>query len=117
MFQIQTHDTPIKWPVTVSVPVDGGKVQDHVFTAHFHWLDGDDLDAAAVQGDEAAAKAVLSGWGDDFSGPDGQPLPFNDETANNAVKIPYLRRAIIAAYYDMINGVESKNSERLPVVG
>ena len=117
MFQLQAHDEPIEWPITVNVPVDGGKTQPHVFTGSFLLMDQDELNALVALGDKAVIKSVLKGWGDDVSDANGKALKFNDKNLNAVLKIAYLRNGIIDSYYNMINGVEAKNSVRLPSAG
>lgn len=44
MFVIEDDNTPIKWPVIVSLPVDGGKIADFQFTGHFKRLSDESMD-------------------------------------------------------------------------
>ncbi|TVO70908.1 hypothetical protein FHP88_15755 [Sedimenticola selenatireducens] len=109
MFVMQKHDAPINWPVVVEVPVDGGKTNRQEFTAQFQMLDQEAIDALAAQGDTAFIRGVLVGWGEDVKDPDGKAIKFGKKPLAEMTRRPYIRKALIRAYYEMAGGVVRKN--------
>lgn len=109
MFVIQKHDEPLTWPVKVDVPVDGGKTESQEFTALFRMLGQDEIDKLAAQGDEAFIRGTLVDWGADVKDPDGNPVSFREQPLVAMIRRPYIRKALIRAYYEMAGGVVRKN--------
>lgn len=108
MFKLIETDEPIQWPVTVHVPQHGGKTAKHKFTALFAYLPADDIAPASEAGDEAFLGRVLLGW-QGVQDEEGNPLPFSDEARDRLVRIPYVRRALILAWHEFIQGRAAKN--------
>ena len=108
MFKLQPKGVPIKWPVKVNIPRDGGKVTSTTFYALFLVLDQDELEEASNGSDLQFAQAVIKGWdgvGDEL----GDELPFTAENLERLVKISYFREGLRFAYFDCINGRAAKN--------
>lgn len=105
MFKIE-KPTRITWPVTVSVPRDGGNTVKATFTGEFRILSGVEFNAIYVNGgsDEDLVRNVLTGWNTDLCDEDGQPLEFHDENVNLIASTPYIRAAIVAAYLELAHG-------------
>jgi len=114
MFKIAENPT-YKWPVTVQVPKDGGKFVPATFTAELKALGQGDIDraiAAASNGDDNAdiLLEVLVGWSG-VQDADGTELPYSEEARAKLLDIPYVRRALVAAFFDSItsSGARRKN--------
>lgn len=93
----------VSWPVTVQKPVDGGACVEELLTVRFSVLGGDAVEALSAQGDAVLYDGIVAG----FEG-------LTDESGasvSDAVALPvfrdthYIRRAIIAAYFAMLNGM------------
>lgn len=108
MFVVRNHNESIKWPVKVEMPVDGGKTQKVGFTAHFIYLNQDRLDELATLPDGDFIKEIMVGW-DGVQDEDKNEVPFSPEAAAELVKIGYVKRAIVTAYWDFIAGRATKN--------
>ena len=109
MFQIATKTT-CKWPGTVLVPQDGGKRGKQTFTAEFALLP-DERSRALRNGeisDDDFLREVLVGWSG-VADADGADLPFSDEARDRLIAIPYVRVALIEAYFDFVAGGRRKN--------
>lgn len=105
MFKIEKPKA-IKWPVTVSIPRDGGNAVKATFTAEFKLISATEFNAIyADKGtDEDLVRTVTVGWGSDLCDEDGQPLAFNEENLNMIAAVPYIRAAIVDTYLDMSKG-------------
>ncbi len=109
MFQIASKNT-CKWPVTVLVPQDGGKRAKYTFTAEFALLAPERERALKVGdiSDEDFLREVLVGWSG-VQDVDGADLPFSDDARDKLIAIPYVRAALIEAYFDFVAGGRRKN--------
>ncbi len=109
MFQIASKNT-CKWPVTVLVPQDGGKRGKQTFTAEFALL-APERERMLKNGDiadEDFLREVLVGWSG-VADADAADLPFSDEAHDKLIAIPYVRAALIEAYFDFVAGGRRKN--------
>ena len=101
------------WPVTVRVPVDGGRFRPQKFTARFRMLDQDRAEELVEKGTGAVDRALLEevwiGWGEDVQSEDGEALEYSDETRAKMLQKPFIRIALTKAYYDSISGIKAKN--------
>ncbi len=109
MFILRETNQPIKWPVTISIPVDGGTVQSFGFTAHFLPHDAEQLAALSKLSDQEFVAAILPGWESDLVDEHNQPLPFSAVTRDRLARTTWIKRAIITAYYQMLAGLPAKN--------
>lgn len=108
MFRILNHNTPIVWPVKVSVPVDGGDAKVFEFNAHFRLLP---LSEATEQSaDQEFLARVLVGW-DGVQDEAGNALEFSDEARTKLCDISYAKAGILAAYFECSAGSARKNSK------
>jgi len=106
MFKIEKSKT-VKWPVTVNIPRDGGRTTKATFNAEFKLLEQDELDAVMESGgDRDVGAAVLTGW-DGVADENGTTTPFSEEARADLLKIPYVRTAIIGAYFQCASGREA----------
>lgn len=113
MFKIK-KDNRFWWPVKVDVPVDG-RHATHEFSAHFVLLDQDEIDetlGGEYNEDESAdrdlLRKVLVGW-KQVANEDGNEIEFSDEARDRILKIPYVRIALVRAYFKAIAGRRQKN--------
>lgn len=98
----------VEWPVTVSEPVDGGKVVVSTFTARFHLLSDDETTAA--QQAAIAPGGDPNGWVNTFFvglGKDEEPL--TPEMKALMVGTSWIRQAIVKAYISAWNGAPVGN--------
>lgn len=109
MFKL-TEKRSVKWPVTVDVPQDGGSTRPARFTVEFHLLDQSVIDAALTEarGDAEFLIGVMQGW-DGVADEDGNPLEFSDASARRVLDIPYVRNAVLRAYFEAVSGGRRKN--------
>lgn len=112
MFKI-AQNPAYKWPVTVHIPQDGGKFTKATFTAEFLALAQDRIDSVVEgirDGDRDAdfARECLLGWSG-VQDADGADLPFSDEAKQKLLNIPYVRSALVAAFFESITGGRRKN--------
>ena len=103
MFKLVPLDKPVKWPVKVNIPRDGGQTQNASFIAHFLVLRQDELADIQNEADFEWAKRVIVGW-ETVSDEDGNELPFSEEALERLIGITYVREAVQQAYYNCING-------------
>lgn len=105
MFKIE-KPKEITWPVTVSIPRDGGNTTKAIFTGKFKVLPNIEFNAIYANGgnDEDLARNVLTGWGNDLCDESGNPMEFNEENLSLAVAMPYVRNGIVAAYLELSQG-------------
>lgn len=105
MFTIE-KPKQIKWPVTVSIPRDGGNATKAVFTAHFKMIPANEFNAIYQGGgnDEDLLRTVVAGFGDDVCDESGAPLVFSQESLDQLIGIPYVRNALVSAYLDLSQG-------------
>lgn len=107
MFKI-AKDRRVTWPVTIPVPQSGGSVQKHKIEAEFDILGQSRLEEVMQEDrnadqDAALLREVLVGW-DGVAGENGEPMPFSAAALNDLVDIPYVRAALIRAYFEAASG-------------
>ena len=91
------------WPVTVDVPVDGGKVEKQEFSVKFRMLTDDEVkvtDEQPVPGKALLRIAVV--------GLDGE-VEFTPELLEKLISWPYVRLAMQNAYRQFAVGIAAKN--------
>lgn len=92
------------WPVRVPVPQDGGTVEAQEFIARFRLLTADEEEAAKQSEDpDAFHKAFWVGLG----GEDKDE--FTPELVARMLARPYIRRALMTAYFECVSGSPAKN--------
>lgn len=108
MFKLSAKPS-VAWPVTVNVPQDGGKVRTHTFEARFALLTQAEIDqavGASRNGDENddLLGLALLGWSG-VKEEDGETdVPFNDETKQQMLAIPYVRGGLLKAFFEATSG-------------
>jgi hypothetical protein len=110
MFVIDKSDT-FKWPVSYSVPVDGGKYETHKIIVVFKRLSQKritEMGKPDVQ-DVAFAKEVVAGW-EGIETSDKNEFEFSDENLDKLLDKPLMAAAIVLAYTDAVmGGMKRKN--------
>lgn len=101
MFKIAAKRT-LTWPVTVSIPQDGGKTTKATFKADFEVLGQDELLDITNEGKDVLER-VLTGW-EGVADENGAEIPFNAEAKAQLLQIQYVRQALYAAYGELQNG-------------
>lgn len=110
MFKIASKRT-VKWPVVVNVPQDGGTTRSEKFTCEFVIMDQSVIDETlsdANSNDIAFLADVVHDW-DGVVDDGSQPIDCNDDTKKMLFDIPYVRSAVLRAYFDAVNGGRRKN--------
>lgn len=97
-----------KWPVTVSVPVDGGKFKKETFTVTFRKIGRSKFSELVEEGENTLVHAIVEDW-EGVKDEDGDEVPFNEETASALLDDPFVLRALIDAYADSFQGAQAKN--------
>lgn len=98
----------VKWPVTVQVPVDGGRTQSHYFEVEVRLMKQDEIDAqlSPAQGGagdiEFLCGAVLNWEG--VADEAGQPIPCTDDEKRRIFAVPYLRKGVMDAFFEANTG-------------
>ncbi|TAL50035.1 MAG: hypothetical protein EPN89_05380 [Methylovulum sp.] len=97
--------------VIVSVPVDKGH-SDQKITVKFKVLPQSRIQQVIddeLNDGEDILDEVLVGWDDGaFKDDDDAPLLYNDDNKKLILDVPYVRSALIKAYFKAINGKEYK---------
>jgi hypothetical protein len=105
------------WKVRLSMPVgdkpeEAGKLEAFEFSARFKALPRErvrellqDAGSAGVASDVVAntVHEVLVGWGRDVVGENGSPLPFTEESLEEAMRNPWFAPAIYRAFIDSLS--------------
>lgn len=111
------------WPVTLVLPVDGGRREKHTFEGEFRRLPQTRINEIVRQAramergrinedevleDQDAAKEILVGWSgvvDD----DGAEMPFTDKLLDQLLEIPTVAGQIVRAWFESLEVAKRKN--------
>lgn len=111
------------WPITLILPVDGGRREKHTFDGEFKRLPqtrineivrlAREMERGRLNEDEAledqdAAREVLAGWSgvvDD----DGKEIPFSDSNLSQLLEIPTVAGQIVRAWFESLEVAKRKN--------
>lgn len=109
MFKL-SDKTSVKWPVNVEIPQDGGKTLANRFTVEFRLLDQYEIDAlsADTRNDQEFLRGVIIDW-EDVADAVGDPLSCSALNITRLTNVPYVRRALLAAFFEAISGAARKN--------
>lgn len=103
MFKI-VEKTSIEWPVNVEVPQDGGRTTKHSFSAVFRVLPQEEITSLAENNEDPVfLSEVLIGWSG-VADESGTPIEYSDEMKAKLLSIPYVRRAVLVAFFEASNG-------------
>lgn len=107
----------VEWPVDVSVPVDGGRVEVQRFTARFVLLPDSEVRALAEADADGKAllRRVLAG-AEGVSVEGGTVLDFG-ELRERLLEVTAVRRDATRAYFRCLHGIAEKNAVTPPPGG
>ena len=97
-----------KWPVSVDVPVDGGKFKKETFTAVFKKMSRSAFNDLVEQGDDALIGEIVEGW-EGVKDEEGEEIEYNEAMRDELFDDPYVMRAVITAYTESLLGAQAKN--------
>lgn len=109
MFKIK-HNSDFTWPVKVQVPTDG-RHQEQQFTARFKVVERsrfEDISSGDATAETALLREVLLGW-EGVADESGEALPFSEQVRDQLLEIPYVRTAVVEAFFEGIAGRKRKN--------
>lgn len=114
------------WPVTVKLPISGGKFEKQTFDAEFKRLPQARINKIQIEvqariksserneatddsiSDQSIADELLIGWSGVLD-EDGDEVPFSESMKQQLLDIPTMATAIIVAYFDSLTGTKTKN--------
>jgi hypothetical protein len=114
------------WPVTIELPVDGGRYEKQTFEGIFNRLKQSrvtqiqveamklkaaiqkDQDISGMVKDQEIADEVLAGW-KGILDEDGDELPFSEAVKAELLEIPSVAGSIVMAFGDSISKAKAKN--------
>ena len=116
MFKLQ-DDTELlikNWPVVIGVPQDEGRIAKHEIRADFHVLpqaEIEELMEASREGggsvDADTLRRVVRRV-HDVADAEGKPMDYTPELLERMIQIPYVRIALITAYFEAAAGKKAK---------
>ena len=114
------------WPVTVKLPISGGKFEKQTFDAEFKRLPQARINKIQIEvqariksserneatddsiSDQSIADELLIGWSGVLD-EDGDEVPFSESMKQQLLDLPTMATAIIVAYFDSLTGTKTKN--------
>jgi hypothetical protein len=112
MFKLKQTAT-YTWPVTVSVPTDGGRYEKETFDGEFRRMAQTRLKEMQAQieagkmTDDAFVREVLVGWRGVTN--DGEEVPFSASALDTLLDIPQVAAALVVAFAESHSGLLRKN--------
>ena len=97
-----------KWPVSVDIPIDGGKFKKETFTAIFKKMSRSSFNDLIDQGDDALVNEIIEGW-DGIKDELGEEVEYSESTKVELFDDPYVLRAVVTAYTESLMGAQAKN--------
>ena len=107
--------TTYKWPVSVDVPVDGGRFSRETFEVEFRndieqstlkdFADG--LTDGTMIEQEVARRVIVSLEG--FIDEEGEPIPYSNSLLDEILEVPMVAAQICQGYVDSKAGAKRKN--------
>ena len=112
MFKL-TQTTTYFWPVTVNLPMDGGKFDKQTFDAEFKRVPQSRLEELRKQVEEGKlndadlVREVLVGW---RGVSDGETeVQFSDTTLAQLLDVPTVAGSVIYSFMESLAGLKRKN--------
>jgi len=111
------------WPVTLIIPVDGGRREKHTFDAEFKRLPQTRIneivrqakgisegnsDESAMLEDQSACAEILVGWSNVIDD-SGEQIPFSAKALNQLLELPTIAAQIIRAWSESLEVAKRKN--------
>jgi len=111
------------WPITLILPVDGGRREKHTFDGEFKRLPQTRINEIVRQAramergrlnedegleDQDAAIELLAGWSNvvDY---DGNEIPFSAKALDQLLEIPTVAGQIVRAWFESLEVAKRKN--------
>lgn len=96
------------WPVVISEPVDGGSFNDQRVRVTFKMLNQQRIDEVIkneAEEDADILRDVLVNWEDGaFKDENNVNLPFTEDSKDLVLSIPFVRSALVKAFFESISG-------------
>lgn len=110
MFKLVAERKVKAWPVSISVPVDGGKVETFDMTIDLKLVDSKTFNELSRKGDAEMFSEVITGWSG-IADESGESLVFTPENLKAACLNPHFTAGALSAYLKAMSGQASiKNS-------
>jgi hypothetical protein len=121
-FVLKQSDT-YTWPVTLVIPVDGGRREKHSFDAEFKRLPQTRINEIIRQAkamergrlsddemleDQTACAEILVGWSNVVDD-DGQEIPFSQKAVDQLLELPTIAGQIVRAWFESLETAKRKN--------
>lgn len=112
MFKL-IQPTSYTWPVTVELPIDGGRTEKATFDAEFHRLSQSRLEELRGQierneiRDVDLVREVMVGWSGVTDG--ANPVPYSEAARDQLLDIPMVAASIVMSLFQSIAGAKRKN--------
>lgn len=112
MFKL-IQPTSYTWPVTVELPVDGGRTEKATFDAEFNRLSQSRLEEIRGQierneiRDVDLVREVMIGWSGVTDG--ANPVPYSEAARDQLLDIPMVAASIVMSLFQSIAGAKRKN--------
>ena len=95
----------VDWPVTIKLPVNGGKTDDKKVSFKFLLLKEDDIKDLTAD----KIKEHIKGWSGLKDSRTGEALEFNDENLSALFEHKFINRPVLKALIDASSGAAEKN--------
>jgi hypothetical protein len=111
------------WPITLILPVDGGRREKHTFDGEFKRLPQTRINEIVRQAramergrlnedegleDQDAAIELLAGWSNVLDD-DGNEIPFSPKALDQLLEIPTVAGQIVRAWFESLEVAKRKN--------
>lgn len=112
MFKLRQSDS-FSWPVTIKVPIDGGRYASETLDAEFRRLSQTDLAAlwARLNASEITGRefvhALVCGWRGVTD--DGVEVPFSPGNLDQLLEVTGATQSLMSAYGEALAGLARKN--------
>jgi hypothetical protein len=112
MFKL-IQPTSYTWPVTVDLPIDGGRTEKATFDAEFKRVSQSRLEEIRGQierneiRDVDLVREVMVGWSGVTDG--DNPVPYSEASRDQLLDIPMVASGIVLALFQSISGAKRKN--------
>lgn len=121
-FVLKQSDT-YTWPITLVLPVDGGRREKHTFDGEFKRLpqtrineivrqaramERGRLNEDEVLEDQDAASEILVGWSNVVDD-DGNEIPFSTKSLDQLLEIPTVAGQIVRSWFESLEVAKRKN--------
>jgi|TARA_R100000084_G_C4608514_1_gene126823 hypothetical protein len=111
------------WPVTLVIPVDGGRREKHTFDAEFKRLPQTRINEIIKQAramergrfsedemleDQTACAEILIGWSNVVDSK-GEEIPFSVKALDQLLELPTIAGQIVRAWFESLEVAKKKN--------